>query len=47
MAKIKNRDKPFWNCSGGKFKDLRIESARCSFDLQFDSFGIGGEFGDR
>src|SRR3989344_8190723 len=31
---------------GGKFKDLRIESARFIGKLDFDGFGIGGEFGD-
>lgn len=31
---------------GGKFKDLRIESARFIGSLDFDGFGIGGEFGD-
>ena len=31
---------------GGKFRDLRIESARFVGGLDFDGFGIGGEFGD-
>ena len=31
---------------GGKFKDLRIESARFIGSLPFAGFGIGGEFGD-
>ncbi len=31
---------------GGKFKDLRIESAKFIGNLPFDGFGIGGEFGD-
>lgn len=31
---------------GGKFKDLRIQSAKFAGDLPFDGFGIGGEFGD-
>jgi len=31
---------------GGKFKDLRIQSARFIGSLPFDGFGIGGEFGD-
>lgn len=31
---------------GGKFKSLRIESARYIRSLPFDGFGIGGEFGD-
>lgn len=31
---------------GGKFKDLRIQSAQYIGSLPFDGFGIGGEFGD-
>ncbi|OGZ67368.1 MAG: hypothetical protein A3C58_03710 [Candidatus Staskawiczbacteria bacterium RIFCSPHIGHO2_02_FULL_34_10] len=31
---------------GGKFKDLRQESAKFIGSLPFDGFGIGGEFGD-
>jgi queuine tRNA-ribosyltransferase len=31
---------------GGKFKDLRQESARFMAGLDFEGFGIGGEFGD-
>jgi queuine tRNA-ribosyltransferase/7-cyano-7-deazaguanine tRNA-ribosyltransferase len=31
---------------GGRFKDLRIESAKFISSLGFDGFGIGGEFGD-
>lgn len=31
---------------GGKFKDLREESAKFIGGLPFDGFGIGGEFGD-
>ncbi len=31
---------------GGKFKDLRQESARYIGSLPFDGFGVGGEFGD-
>jgi queuine tRNA-ribosyltransferase/7-cyano-7-deazaguanine tRNA-ribosyltransferase len=31
---------------GGKFKDLREESAKFIGSLPFDGFGIGGEFGD-
>ena len=30
---------------GGKFKDLRLESANFIASLDFDGFGIGGEFG--
>lgn len=31
---------------GGKFKDLRVQSARFLGNLDFHGFGIGGEFGD-
>lgn len=31
---------------GGRYKDLRIESAKFIGNLSFDGFGIGGEFGD-
>jgi queuine tRNA-ribosyltransferase len=31
---------------GGKFKDLRQESSKVIGNLEFDGFGIGGEFGD-
>jgi queuine tRNA-ribosyltransferase/7-cyano-7-deazaguanine tRNA-ribosyltransferase len=31
---------------GGKFRDLRKESAKFMAALAFDGFGIGGEFGD-
>ncbi len=31
---------------GGKFKDLRVNSAKFIASLPFDGFGIGGEFGD-
>ena len=31
---------------GGKFKDLRIESAKFMASLDFPGFGIGGEFGN-
>lgn len=31
---------------GGKFRDLREESAKFIGNLPFDGFGIGGEFGD-
>ena len=30
---------------GGKFRDLRVESARFTASRPFDGFGIGGEFG--
>jgi len=38
--------KLFGIVQGGKFKDLRIESAKFIANLPFDGFGIGGEFGD-
>ncbi|MBI5401712.1 tRNA guanosine(34) transglycosylase Tgt [Candidatus Wolfebacteria bacterium] len=31
---------------GGKFRDLRIESAKFMAELPFDGFGVGGEFGN-
>lgn len=31
---------------GGKFKDLRVESAKTIGKMDFNGFGIGGEFGD-
>lgn len=31
---------------GGKFRDLRIQSAKFISSMPFDGFGIGGEFGD-
>lgn len=31
---------------GGRFRDLRIESAKFIGSLPFDGFGIGGEFGE-
>ncbi len=31
---------------GGRFKDLRIESARHISSLPFEGYGIGGEYGD-
>ncbi len=31
---------------GGKFKDLRSQSARIIGSMDFEGFGIGGEFGD-
>jgi len=43
--KIKNQSL-YGIVQGGKFKDLRIESAKFIGSLPFDGFGIGGEFGD-
>jgi len=53
----KTKQAPYRACSGagqaifgiiqgGKYLDLRIESARSINALGFDGFGIGGEFGD-
>jgi queuine tRNA-ribosyltransferase/7-cyano-7-deazaguanine tRNA-ribosyltransferase len=44
-SKIKNKQAIFGIIQGGKFKDLRIESAKFIGSLPFDGFGIGGEFG--
>ncbi|HEY4518868.1 MAG TPA: tRNA guanosine(34) transglycosylase Tgt [Candidatus Paceibacterota bacterium] len=41
----KSRQALFGIVQGGKYKDLRIESARFIGGLPFDGFGIGGEFG--
>ena len=46
ISKIKNKQAIFGIVQGGKFKDLRIESAKFIANLPFDGFGIGGEFGD-
>jgi len=42
----KSQQALFGIVQGGKFKDLRIESAKFIANLPFDGFGIGGEFGD-
>ena len=42
----KSKQALFGIIQGGKFKDLRIQSARFISSLPFDGFGIGGEFGD-
>jgi tRNA-guanine family transglycosylase len=41
-----NQQALFGIIQGGKYKDLRIESAKFIGNLPFDGFGIGGEFGD-
>ncbi|MCL5004662.1 MAG: tRNA guanosine(34) transglycosylase Tgt [Patescibacteria group bacterium] len=46
ISKIKNKQAIFGIVQGGKFKDLRIESAKFIANLPFDGFGIGGEFGN-
>jgi queuine tRNA-ribosyltransferase/7-cyano-7-deazaguanine tRNA-ribosyltransferase len=42
----KNNQAMYGIVQGGKFKDLRIESARVIGSMEFDGIGIGGEFGD-
>lgn len=42
----KTKQALFGIVQGGKFKDLRQESARFIGSLPFDGVGIGGEFGD-
>lgn len=45
--KVKKSDQALYGIvQGGKFKDLRIESAKFIASLPFDGFAIGGEFGD-
>lgn len=41
----KSKQALFGIVQGGKFKDLRIESAKFMAGLPFDGFGVGGEFG--
>jgi tRNA-guanine transglycosylase len=44
---VKKTDQALYGIvQGGKFQDLREESARFIGTLPFDGFGIGGEFGD-
>ncbi|MFA5386541.1 MAG: tRNA guanosine(34) transglycosylase Tgt [Candidatus Paceibacterota bacterium] len=42
----KTKQALFGIVQGGKYKDLRQESAKLIGSLDFDGFGIGGEFGD-
>ncbi len=42
---LKTKQALFGIVQGGRFKKLRIESARFIGSLPFDGFGIGGEFG--
>jgi len=42
----KSKQAIFGIIQGGKFKDLRIKSANFIGKMDFDGFGIGGEFGD-
>ncbi len=45
--KVKKSDQALYGIvQGGKFKDLRIASARYTTAQAVDGFGIGGEFGD-
>lgn len=41
----KSKQAIFGIVQGGRFKDLRIESAKFISSLDFNGFGIGGEFG--
>jgi len=41
----KSKQALFGIVQGGKFKDLRLQSAKFINSLAFDGFGIGGEFG--
>jgi queuine tRNA-ribosyltransferase len=44
---VKKSDQSLYGIvQGGKYKDLRKESAQFIGSLPFDGFGIGGEFGD-
>ncbi len=45
-SKSQNRQALYGIVQGGKFKELRKESAKFIGSLPFDGFGIGGEFGD-
>ena len=42
----KSKQALFGIVQGSRFKDLRIESAKFIGGLDFDGFGIGGEFGN-
>lgn len=43
---VKRTDQALYGIvQGGKYKDLRIDSAKFTNSLAFDGFGIGGEFG--
>lgn len=46
LSAKKSKQALFGIVQGGKYKDLRIESAKFIGKLPFDGFGIGGEFGD-
>lgn len=44
--KDKNKQALFGIVQGGRYKDLRQESAKFIGSLPFDGFGVGGEFGE-
>jgi queuine tRNA-ribosyltransferase/7-cyano-7-deazaguanine tRNA-ribosyltransferase len=46
LNKKKSKQALFGIVQGSRFKDLRIESAKFIRTLDFDGFGIGGEFGN-
>jgi queuine tRNA-ribosyltransferase len=46
LKEKKSKQALFGIVQGSKFKDLRIESAKFIGGLDFDGFGIGGEFGN-
>lgn len=43
-SKMKNKQGIFGVVQGGRFKDLREQSARAISDMDFDGFAIGGSF---
>ena len=46
LKEKKSRQSLFGIVQGGRYKDLRIASAKFIGSLDFDGFGIGGEFGN-
>ncbi len=46
LATKKSKQAIYGIVQGGRFKDLRLESAQYIAGLPFDGFGIGGEFGN-
>ncbi len=45
-GKLKGKQALFGIVQGGRYKDLRRESAKFIGSLPFDGFGVGGEFGE-
>jgi len=45
-SSVNSQQSLFGIVQGGRFKDLRKQSAKFISSLNFDGFGIGGEFGD-